>query len=511
MDNSLLAEFQALTAQLSSTSPDDSVEFLLEQMEPDSAKSLKLCAIPHQIDTDVLQVLDPSLTAEQAAERCDEFAELAIMTFNPDGMALHDKARRQLFEQWLGPPTHPDFPAASGRLVTFFDAKAEATTSAGEVEILRIASMFHLLGADQSAGFDAFQRLCRQRRREFRLDACENLITRVHEYDPVLTPEHRQWLSYHEGKLAADRCQWDRAEEIFKQILNTQPLEPMLEITTTNRLGMIRDEKRDYYGAIDYYQKALDLARAIKDDSRFVHRILADLGAAQRDIGNLDEAKELLIQSIELAKQYDDASGVAAGHNSLGMLYRKEQEPVKAIKAYESSLKHLDQCGDVLRRAQVFNNLGIVHREQGEWKKSKEYFEESSDIARRAGDSIGQAKSLNNLMGIYRNLNENTKAIDAALQSIKLFEEAHDIFNAALTKRNLGRLYRRMKKRDEALQAFQEAIDAFERCKAIDETVETRRDLAHLQDKHNNLAFWIVVLLLLLALLFFVYIMVSEL
>src|SRR5207302_8771690 len=127
---------------------------------------------------------------------------------------------------------------------------------------------------------------------------------------------------------------------LFKQVLKSQPIDPKLEIAATNRLGMIRDANRDYSRAIEYYQKALSLAGGVPDASEFVDRILGDLGAAQRDKGDLYEAEKTVKESIKLAEQRNNDLGIAAGYNSLGTLYRKKQEPFEAIKAYEQSLDY---------------------------------------------------------------------------------------------------------------------------------------------------------------------------
>ena len=130
MVSNLLADFQALTTRLASEGSAGSVEYLLEQMEPESARHLRLCAIPHQFNQDILCVLNPLLTTTQAKNFCEEFSRLPVVTFNQDGTALHDKARRHLFQKWIGPPTEEEFTAASNRLANYFEKRnREAPTS----------------------------------------------------------------------------------------------------------------------------------------------------------------------------------------------------------------------------------------------------------------------------------------------------------------------------------------------------------------------------------------------
>ncbi len=494
MVDSLLADFQALTTRLASEGPAGSIEFLLEQIEPESARYLRLCAIPHQFDEEILEALGPDLDTHHANLLCQEFSKLPIITFNHDGMALHDKARRQLFQQWIERPISPEFGTASERLVEYFDQCAKRPEiSECALKLIQVSWVFHYLGADQERGFDEFQKLCRKRRRQFALSDCEQLINLVHEYDNVLSPEHESWLAYHEGKLAADRCQWELADELFHRVLKNETLDPALRIRTYNRMGMIRDEKRDYSGAVEYYQKALELLDTTYDDPRIRYRILHDLGATHRDSNDLEKADELLRQSIKLAEETGDNSGMAVGCNSLGLLQRRLRENYLAIDYFQKSLVHLERCGDKYRPAQVYNNLGISYRELAQWDKSREFYEKSLCITRAVDDKIGQAKTLNNLMMVYGNLKETDRAVSAANEAIQLFLESHDPFNAAWTKRNLGRLYRRLKNRDAAAQALEEAVQTFEDVGDSKEVIATRRDLARVWGKTRSPGFWIAV------------------
>ena len=491
MVDNLLADFQALTNRLASEGPAGSVEFLLEQMEPQSAVHLRLCAIPHQFDVEIMQALDPSLDTSRAELYCQEFSKLPVVTFNQDGMALHDKARQHLFQQWIERPISPEFRTASQRLVDYFDAWATTTKdSESALKLIRVSWVFHLLGADQNRGFNEFQKLCRQKRRQFDLSACEQLIKLVHEYDKVLLPEHAAWLTYHEGKLAADRCQWKEAEALFKQVLESEALEPHLQVMANNRLGIIRDENRDYDGAIQYYQTALDLAKKIPAGNKIMSRIIHDLGAAHRDNGDLEKAETLLTESLRLATEEGDNSGLAMSCNSLGTLYRRQRENYKAIDSFQQSLDYLKLYGDTYRPAQVYNNLGITYRELGDWKMSWKFYDKSLQIARQVGDKMGQAKTQNNLMTVYRNLDQNDQAVTAATDAISLFAELHDTFNVALTKRNLGKLYRRMKNREAAVRVLAEAIEEFDRAGEIKEANNARRDLASVTQKTRSPGFW---------------------
>ncbi len=142
----LVEEFQRLIQQRSGNALAGSIELLLQQMEPDAADQLRLCAIPHQFNPSLLRVLAPSLDASQAEQRCAEFARLSIMIDRQPWLAMHDDARRYLFSVWLTPQNASDFASASARLVAHFDPSA-ADVSGEALEIIEHRRMFHLLGA----------------------------------------------------------------------------------------------------------------------------------------------------------------------------------------------------------------------------------------------------------------------------------------------------------------------------------------------------------------------------
>ena|SRR5436309_7812104 len=59
--------------------PGRSVELLLRQIEPDRARVLRLCAIPHEFDVSILRALAPDLSEEEASKYCDAFDASGVL------------------------------------------------------------------------------------------------------------------------------------------------------------------------------------------------------------------------------------------------------------------------------------------------------------------------------------------------------------------------------------------------------------------------------------------------
>src|SRR5262245_15824332 len=97
-------------------------------MASETAEHLRLGAIPHEFSPAVLRSLDPELSEARARSRFEEFSQLSCVISVPDGLALHDATRAELFGQWLTPDRRATFQQASARLVTFYRDLEAATT-----------------------------------------------------------------------------------------------------------------------------------------------------------------------------------------------------------------------------------------------------------------------------------------------------------------------------------------------------------------------------------------------
>jgi tetratricopeptide (TPR) repeat protein len=318
----------------------------------------------------------------------------------------------------------------------------------------------------------------------------------------VLTPDNRVRTIYHEGKLAADRRDWNQAKELFQSIVENSPTLPEYRIKALNRLGMIHAELRQFPTAIAYYQRAKDLATTQPNSEVF--RILLELGSVHRESGDLAEAERLLKEGIALAEKGQHFFSVAVGYNSLGRLYRRLRDTRRAISSYKESLEYLGLVGEKFRRGQVLCELGAVYAELRDWTTSEKYLLESLEIERQAGDKHNQAITQNNLVRVYQASHQPKQALEAARTAMQLFQETRDLYRGAMATRNFAKLCRTAKDRSACEQAFRDAIEQLRRCNEIDAAKDTERELAGLTRKVGLPWWaWLLIVLLILPLIYF--------
>lgn len=500
----LLREFERLLGASPEGTAASSISVLLQIMEPASARLLRLCAIPHEFSPGVLQALLPGMGDEAAAAACRELAELSVVSSVAGELSLHSIARAELFAWWLLPERRSELVEASHRLVAYYE-KAGAAAAAGRKETLAYRRMFHLLGAEPSAGFAEFERLCRAAHREHSLSVCAILINLVHEYDALLAPEMVVALTYHEAKLASDLRDFERAEQLLGRVLADPAVSPELRAKALLRQGFISCSRRDFPRAIEAYRSALLIAESLSGTSIQVHHVLASLSEAYRDSGDLATAEKLLRQSLAGAERAGDQIGMASAHNDLGTMLFLRREAGAAVAEYQQSLASLERAGSRFRAAQVYNNLSMVYTELGDLDTADRFYLQSLAVKRETGDMLGQATSLLNRVRILRLRGDVPQAMEVCQEAIGLFATIRDVYRQAEAQRTLGRMYAAGQDEQQARAALTGAAELFERCRAVKEAVELRRELDQLGRK-LGIPWWvwlpIVLFVLLLAAIF---------
>ena len=486
-EDPVLAQFkELLAASASAEGPPVSAaalsfELLLRELEPSHARCLRLSAIPHSVDREILRVLIPQADEASIDEYWNSLSRLSVTSLHGSDLVLHDSARNHLFSRWLEEPGE-EFREMSARLRDFFRRQCEHGEDQQALDLAAHQAVFHSVGADQARGMREFQELARACRHVRRFSQVAGLIRLAHEYDPILTEESRSILAYHEGKLAADRNQSEEAARLFEQVLANPSAPAALRMRSQIRLGLAHIARCEWERAIACFNAAQEMVPLVEDGAAHKPLILQDLAVAYRESGDRERSQRLLNESIRLANQDGNLQCLASSWNCLGNLHRSYKEYEPAISAFNKSLAFLDREGDRFGQAAVLNNLGGVYSDMAEWARSETFYKESLQVSRNAADTIGQARTLTNLVPVYRNQNRIDEAIEAARWAAACFAELHDYKNAAAATLRLARVYRSLKRKPEAEQAYRDVESFLEKAGATQDrmtTAEERTSMLH--------------------------------
>ncbi len=150
----------------------------------------------------------------------------------------------------------------------------------------------------------------------------------------------------------------------------------------------------DHQTAFTVGEQALKQSRDSPVSSFFLGMALLSQGQNAIQLGFYDTARELLAESLVLARQDGDAFRIAHTLNALGDLRRLEQKYVEASSAYEEGetlLRELEAQHDL---ASIISNLGYTYLHKGDIDRARSLFAESMSIHQAQQNKPGMAECL---------------------------------------------------------------------------------------------------------------------
>lgn len=130
----------------------------------------------------------------------------------------------------------------------------------------------------------------------------------------------------------------------------------------------------------------MDYARAVSAMGHIVYRL-----------GNLEEAKRLMRESVDLLRAEHDPRTLSVALNNLGVMVLARGEYAYARELFQEGLTLKRQLGDQRSIANSLDNLGIIAREQQDLGQAWKYHQESLAIYQGLGDQRGAQTARNNL------------------------------------------------------------------------------------------------------------------
>lgn len=106
--------------------------------------------------------------------------------------------------------------------------------------------------------------------------------------------------------------------------------------------------------------------------------------------GKLEQAHTTVRDGLALANQLSDPWSIGYGLRTLGEIYLKQNEYVKARENFEKSLEASRVVGDKVIIGGVLINLAVLTNVQGQYEESDRYAEEALGIFQLIGDETHQ-------------------------------------------------------------------------------------------------------------------------
>ncbi|MDZ7963168.1 MAG: CHAT domain-containing protein, partial [Aulosira sp. DedQUE10] len=150
---------------------------------------------------------------------------------------------------------------------------------------------------------------------------------------------------------------------------------------------------------------------------------LNNIGAVYNALGEKHKALEYYNNALPLLRAVGDRGGEASTLNNIGAVYDALGEKHKALEYYNNALPLIRAVGDRSGEAKTLNNIGRVYDALGEKHKALEFCNNALPLLRAVGDRGGEATILSNLAYLERSRGNLQAARTNVEASIKIIEE----------------------------------------------------------------------------------------
>ena len=110
--------------------------------------------------------------------------------------------------------------------------------------------------------------------------------------------------------------------------------------------------------------------------------------AQARQERRFEDARNILVEAVELSRQSGEPTSLANALTGLGQIERDLHNPQPALAAYEEAAAIYRSSDDPLHLAHAVRHLGDICREIGQTQRAERYYEEALEIYRRQPETM---------------------------------------------------------------------------------------------------------------------------
>lgn len=270
------------------------------------------------------------------------------------------------------------------------------------------------------------------------------------------------------GELAGIRLEQGRNLEAEALFIRVAALASALgdvnqQHTMLHNLASSYAVRQSYQEALDTHEQALALARQHGLGDKELSSLIA-IAAIHRTLGDTAPAQRRLAEAVALAEERGDRRRAAWALRELGHAQVEEGQYNEARESYERSLEIRRDIGDARGVGIVINQLATLEGKLGRTDRAIELYREANATARELGDPVGVAVTLTNLARSQLAAGDANAAHDNLTEALSIYRELGLMRNQVGT---LGTLARVSLALDRPAQARNEAVTALDLLEAI--------------------------------------------
>jgi predicted ATPase/transcriptional regulator with XRE-family HTH domain len=203
------------------------------------------------------------------------------------------------------------------------------------------------------------------------------------------------------------------------------------------RAGAMAGYMFDFATGRKLCEAGITLSRSL-GDKRSLANALFYLAEIIFNLGQLQEARAALEESISLCWEENYTSQLSVSLTNLGVLLNREGDYKSAQSTLEEALAIASRVNDIWGMSHALLSLGSVNRYNNHHDAAIQYLERSLDMTIKIGDRYSEGISYSNLAILYILRNDYAKAEHAAEKAFAVFQTMGDEVQQPFPLRMMG-------------------------------------------------------------------------
>jgi tetratricopeptide (TPR) repeat protein len=249
---------------------------------------------------------------------------------------------------------------------------------------------------------------------------------------------------------------WERGLQLAQQLSDKLSMSVFL-----TKIAGIYAFGGDYSRAHIHLEQALQYAREA-EHTQVEAYILNSLASIHKDMGDYSWALTAHEQALFLFRNIGDRHGEAASLTHLGNIYREVGEYAQSRAAYEQALLLLRDLGERREEPGALSGLGTLYNSVGDYTNALTTHEQALLLFRALGNRQGEASTLTALGNVYQKVGDYARALTTHEQALLLFRTLGDRLGEGVALGNLGLVHRKSGNSAQARPAFEQALQLFQ-------------------------------------------------
>jgi tetratricopeptide (TPR) repeat protein len=209
-------------------------------------------------------------------------------------------------------------------------------------------------------------------------------------------------------------------------------------------LGTLYLRLGEYALSVEHHDQAIELYRALGDEDAEAS-VLNNLSLVHRRSGQLPEAKQALVRSLEMLRSADS---VSSGLYNLGQL-------AVELGEIDGAVEHFSQALALAPNADSHTYLGMALRLQGRFDEARAHLERALELG---NVPAGEAETLDNLAALELAAGNPEAALALASRALSLVADGGDPQVTTSVRITLGEVRRALSDLDAAAELFEQAL-----------------------------------------------------